>query len=53
MDGVDMLSLFGGTVGFWLGWSVLSSGQFLICLVKSIITNAKDNIKSLKNKDNE
>ena len=37
IDGVDLLSGIGGTVGFWLGWSVLSSGHFVIHCVRSFI----------------
>ena len=39
---VDLLSGFGGAMGLWLGWSVMTLGDLFVTLVKSFkaITSA-------------
>ena len=32
---VDLLSGFGGAMGLWLGWSVMSLGDLFLTLVKT------------------
>ena len=35
---VDLLSGFGGTMGLWLGWSVMSLGELIIQTFKTLKT---------------
>ena len=35
---VDLMSGFGGAMGLWLGWSVMTLGELIVTLIKTFRT---------------
>ena len=40
---VDLLAGFGGAMGLWLGWSIMTLGELIVTLIKALRASMSTN----------